>query len=826
MESTFDPESYTLTAPDASILPETSWPVLSNGLLAVVPCLSRDDDSGLDFSRCVLGSSTGTVSDLCNFARVRVSVGDGVDVTQPVSGVPVTLDMKRGVLSSTFVSSTPVPGSGTVAVTHEIRALMHLPGFALHTVTVAVEDDDPGTQDMTQGRKVQFVHEVEDVSSQNVDSRKFTGESVTAEDGRTVFFLTCTPGNASCVSVYLVDERDSSVLGCPGHNESIDGTTGWSVLNTVSPILPIVPGTPGVPGVPERRRSKTVVHVLTACSSTRSTHPGSVDDVANTERDVNGRINTGTDPTPISRTASERRTDADDLKRKLFGIVGSGSSHSEVVRRLVESHEATWEDRWATRVTVTGTSPSVLTANRALVYAWYNLHACCSRTASCDLAGTTLASGSRVHDDLCNLMVLTFPSTTARSILNVRYAGLGEARKFANDTLGRLSTKDSMAALFPYPDVFSSNVDVKRRRQAAWTGGPAPGLAVMGTLSAAVDAWNVFRATEGDIGWLADRGYPIIRSAADLVVEGISSNATDGGAGLSLYGVVGRDTRGRALTDPVLPVFGAAASLRAACEASYALRQTPPNLKAWERAMYSFYAPQDDDGVLFPAADPSPPNVHGVFPDPLVALSEPLSSLASASVGVNAFSLLPVNVLSYTDPNAEHGTRGRFSLHDVAEVQALARVAQIAPGNVARSDASSAAFSASLTDFLTNHSDTFSGGFGNLVGNGRGKMHNDLGLSSGIVLAFLQGLAGAYVQGGYTPSGEQYSSLGVNTAVSAVLPAGWESLRIHGIGVDRKDVFLFRGGNTSSYPSSGVPGTPDNSGENMYTPWTVTSLTF
>lgn len=776
----------------------SGWPVLSNGTVAVVPCLdafssatgqySTTYSAGITASASVLGSPSGRPIDFFNFMRIRLYlVNEDGSRTQLVQralevenidnmfGVDMMMDMKTGVFAWIFMN--PEDPLSSYNVMHEVRALMHLPGVVLHTVSVYYPDQVTDTT-------FEIVHEVTEPASSRASSSTtvFSGDTIApSSGGESIFFMTALDPStgASCVSTYLpfVDGTSVNVLS-RGYNVSASKKTGWGSTRLL---------------IPSNTNSFNFA-VLTASS--------------------------------MARTPAESQRTVEMSKRRLLNLLGPSPSDSVplFIQSLHEAHAAAWAQKWAASVDVLSDTTDLTPVRRALRYAMYNVLSCCHRGLSVDLAGTTLDRGARAHDALGNLLVLFGPSTSARGLLESRWRELASAQDVAEKTLVALDGGDSKAVLFPYDEVYGvdPNDDTEQfgAGDALWQGGGATssGIAVMGTLGAAIDAWNAFRAGGGDLSWLAERGFPIIRAAADLVAQGLVIYYEDDDLYL-LPNVVGIDTARMSTTNPVLVVVASVAVLRAACEAAYALGNAPSNLKTWENLRYSLSVSILSNGVqsqvtLAPSSTESGDDASTLrlaIPEPLVALLEPYVSLGSVAISsvFDPSDALDTNIWFWSDPTHRASTPapGQAAFGDLVIAQALARASQKDPSR-------SSDFLAALESILETHTDAFSGGFGNFRANSSTStaQYNDLGLSAQLLTVFVQGLAGAFVQGGYTPAQDVYATLGVSVAASAVLPTDWERLLVSGIGHEQVDAVLLNGGlNPSSDPSSFIP-------------WTVNSL--
>lgn len=807
--------SWTSYLPYGSVAPSAAkFPVMTNGSVAVVPSVdtSTPKSAGIDTSVSVMGSASGYSRSTFQFARVRASVGIGgasgteLDQQLGISGSnSLSLNMQTGVFTLNATDS----GTGCF-VRHELRVLMQFPGMVLHTVTVTV----PASVG-SQAVDLKLLHEVR-APTDTAGNTYFSGDTIAVFVG-SQFVLSAVNDSSTCVSVYLPQTPLSSAAA---YNETATGgRKAWAVLPMSQT------STSGV-------ATTFVTHVLTGIAP------------------VNGGYGGAT-----SITAA--------LKRRLLGILASSATPTLVAQSLIAGHVSAWAARWVTYIDIpTGASSSILWA---LKYAFYNLHSCVRHSgppAFVDLAGTTLGSAARGDDFLVNALLFVSPGA-AKAILEERWRILPIARQIA---LG-----DGLeGSRFPYArepsslddeevetdDSYSGQNNQAAWNQAAnsvppvgngddpqngssalandggdpWLDGPSAAsvwqttpvaIRVYGTLMAAVDAWNYFRASK-DVDWLADRGWVILKAAADLVCSMaapltqattptiLSQTPTIPLSGSTCVGVVGMDVSRLPATNPAAVVAAAVAVLRGTVEASYALGYTSPQVSLWNAVRYGLtLATVTASGVPIVASDATTNGLGPLaIPEPLVALMEPLASLSASLTNTTAF---VNNVTYWTNPMNRLANAGSnaspkdVAIGDLVSLQAIARLSQ-------STTSYASTFSSSLDAVISSHVDL--SGFGNIrPAGGPTAAANDLGLSALFVMAFLQGLGGGTVSGGYTSGQLTYAPLGISTSASAVLPSGWERLVFYGIGPQQIDAVLLNG-------SIGASG----GGAGMFVPWSVNTF--
>lgn len=820
------------SAPPAA--PE-GWPALANGQIAIVPTL--DATSGVDSLRSsvAIPPAMGYGRALPGFHSTRVRVAlmpppgspataTPTPVSQAFDGTHLSLDMYRAALSV---------GCGTaVAVGHELRVLMQLPGCTLHTITVVVPAGlaPPGV-----GATLRVQHEMRAPQSaprsREVEKNKktaFAGESLSTAAG-SFFALTGTAESAcvgedgqeiaaevACAATYLVECTNSASVGlalpAPAYSE-------------------------------QRGRRAVATFYVSAAPSPTTSSPTTL------RFHVLTSVATSLDSAAAGAGPSALRT----LLAAASTAAASGPAAAAVASSLIAAHEAAWAKRWNTFVDVSGADNRV---RWALMYAAYNLHACTRPLGpAVDLAGTSLAGGRA--DDFVGTLMTLFAHESARAALEARWASIEVAAKTLAADAGLPGARFPYAGELDgdeYGDGDEDEASLQAQDEAsataaaqgyasAWSASAA-GLPVRlhATSMAAVSAWNYFRVTQ-DGEWLAKRGYPILKAAADLLsAYCVLPDPVGSPNAYRLPATVGVDVQRPPNTDPAYEVAAVVAAMRGAIEAAYQLGFAPP--QAWSAVRYGLALPTVPGSPLVLASDgggPTPigyPAVAGsvaaqsalpagsgplAIAEPLLVFAEPVASLADA-LALNP-GALPTN-LAYWSSAAQRSSSAAFAasppltlaIGDLVVLNATAQAAQLG-GSVGVAQAAS--FQTQLDSILDRHSDLgpaqlggSGGGWGNLrPDGGPAAAPNDLGLSSLVLLSFVQGLAGALIQGGITQAQFVYSSLGINTATTSCLPTGWASITVHGLGPARVDVVLLN--NLGGDGGAGA----------SYTSWSVSALT-
>jgi hypothetical protein len=347
----------------------------------------------------------------------------------------------------------------------------------------------------------------------------------------------------------------------------------------------------------------------------------------------------------------------------------------------------------------------------------------------------------------------------------------------------------------------------------------------------AMGSWNYFLATQ-DQEWLVGKGYSILSAVADMLVSAaevtevpVPSGRTELRATFGAEAVL--DLDGEPVTDGVLTVHFGRLALRAAIEATYALRY--PTKRSWQR----LYAALRVDLAEVPAPGtsrgkvylPRPhaafaPGVGGAAPrllDSLVVLTQHwadqfgsvpqdgetlaeadryfagLLSNFDSSVGANVLTRVAVRAQSErADPSKTAGFNGvpggvdatfELLLSAVRSMRADVWGAPADPGGAVPAPAQPSGAPASgapasgapssgapprtpLLDPAPRQSAS-------------ALPDDDPGLCAQVLLLFISSFAGVRVEGGFSPSGTTYRPLGLRASTATSnFPRAWKSVRL------------------------------------------------
>jgi hypothetical protein len=309
----------------------------------------------------------------------------------------------------------------------------------------------------------------------------------------------------------------------------------------------------------------------------------------------------------------------------------------------------------------------------------------------------------------------------------------------------------------------------------------------------AIGAWKYFLANQ-DQEWLVSRGYSILSGVADMLASAAEvSYPPPDAAGVvqpsATFGTV-LDLAGDSVPDGAFTVHTAKQALRAAIEASRALRY--PTRNAWIRAhdaialpLLAIPAPEAASGT---AAVPLPFLGYSDAADRTPSLLDPLVVLTQHWADPYG----PVPMDSLTLRAAERHFHERLAPEDVdiganlltrAAVRSQAdrhRDPAVDPDVVARTNAT---FDLLLHALRTQRVDVW-GGPARPVPPGRpapdpALPDDDPGLAAQVLLVFITAFAGLRVEGGFTVTGTTYQPLGIRaSAAGACLPTAWSAVRV------------------------------------------------
>jgi hypothetical protein len=756
--------AWMFAAPTAAAAAATSGigPTLANGKVAFVPVITPS--AGLDSLGSVVAVDAGYEQVAAGFhhARFRLHAPSATGAVWTPSAL--SFDMRHGTLEAehTVLPSGAAPGAAPLRVRHVAMACRHLPGFAMHTLTVSRSGTvDPGVP-------VVLFHELSAFGHSEARQSSLVGAEF------------------DCSTVHGADDSSQTILT----GRAKDACSGRAVHAACSYLLP----TDG---------SVRCLGLGTSCSSSSGTAHCKLL-LQQLPATLSVLVASATDA-DLGGSASA----AEELRRAVLGVLSrSGCSATAVAAE----HAAAWEALWVVAdmriAPKDGLDPTHVDAARlhatqgALRYALFNL---CSAVR----VGGAVALPRRQGGDGCGgllrqpdgvdawlLPALLLVTTGAASgALDARHAALPAATRAATGCGYRGAAFD-----------FEGGSGGDGGGAPALWGAAAP-LHVFNTALVGVNAWNRYRLTQ-DRDWLMDKGFPLLRAVADFVASAAAPVAP------------GRYTLPRTLTlgcnagvetDNALTVHAVRTALQYACEASYELGLLPR--AAWRSVRAGLTLPilppaqaSGYSDVLRTHADATGPRADG---EPLDVLM-PLSPLLAASFFTQASGRGQGSLTRNLDYHAAEQTAG-LPVNQALLACLQARAAQQDPVRVATVERILAEFLESLTELA----------WGNLV---EGDTHvNDPNLSAMLVVAVAQGLGGLTITGGVSETRFRYQAFGLRAASGAVLPPAWKSLQIAAAGgtttVNRL-LYASGGGLTP-----GAVGPLNAMPPSMVSPWSLNALT-
>jgi hypothetical protein len=618
MAIVFDGQWTLSLSPDATEIDDADGPLISNGKLGLVPCTGAGG-AGLDTTRSSValgGKLYGESLEAFHFCALRMAAPDPAETEHTL--LAMSLNMATGTYVASHLVSRRADGAVLAAVTHEVRALQHLPNFALHTVALTL----PPAQ---QASGFPVFHEVRAASQTLLLDPEFGSAvlhapgSVYGGSAETVYMLTGRVSapraerTAHYACCYLFEEPElAENLGFNVHRRTAGGA-GSAAYNKL-----LFRGPAGSSGI-----RTTVFHVLSGVMT-------DADEVA----------------------------PADVLRRVILGQASRCLSQADAAAQLVARHNAAWAALWLTDVTVDAksglTDPEAGQLHRvlrALRYALYNLLACMRAGSVLDLEGG-VSSGTA--DAWLLPAAVLLRNDVALSALDARYACMEQAAR--------------SAASYGYRGLkfaFQGDDD-------AYWDADAP-LRVFNTAMVAINAWNYYRVSQ-DRDWLRERGYALLKGIADMIV----SAATPDAANVAAYHIVGalgfQDGDGPA-TDNSLTVASAVLALRSAIEASYEMGVYPK--PAWLAVRYGLAVPMSELYVV--RRDATPADGNGLACEPLLTLGPMLREAAfSTDTGRPLNVVLTRNVARWAPDSDADGT----AVPLIIAAQAYAQLAQYTPARV------------------------------------------------------------------------------------------------------------------------------------------------
>lgn len=324
-------------------------------------------------------------------------------------------------------------------------------------------------------------------------------------------------------------------------------------------------------------------------------------------------------------------------------------------------------------------------------------------------------------------------------------------------------------------------------------------------------AWQYFLSTQ-DQEWLASKGYSILSSVADMLVSAATVTEVVRASGRTeLEATFGEgavlDLDGEAVTDGVLTVHFGRLAVRAAIEASYALRY--PTKRAWQRLyealrtkLMEIPVPSASRGKVYvpkPHADfvTAAPVPHPAPAVPQVPAVPPPGSLSFPPRLLDSLLVLTQHWADQFGPAPTDGetlaeaeryfaglqtpTESAISANVFTRVGVRAQSERAKPSGTSAGTAAGAGgggvestFDLFLTAVKNARADVWGA-----PSSPANATDDDVGLSAQILLLFVTSFAGVRVEGGFSPSGTTYRPLGLRaSAATSNFPKSWKSVRV------------------------------------------------
>jgi hypothetical protein len=486
-------------------------------------------------------------------------------------------------------------------------------------------------------------------------------------------------------------------------------------------------------------------------------------------------------------TSADAADPEQEVQRLLLNVLARASASASASPSLDLGaavrldHVNAWMGMWKSNLTIEpkgnlsqADQEKTAKIRRAVRIALYNIYSCTRPGATTDLNPANVSvvdrDGSVTYDgDLFFMPALLFLNPSlAKNILVQRFKTILSAQELA-------ASQGANGAKFPY------GTDVLGYPNSLYWDVAAP-VAVFNTPLIAISAWNFYR-TAKDFDWLNTVGHPILRNIADYIVS-IAVPVDKCGT----YEFTIRNASalsGRAGDDNVFTNYLCALALKCAIEASYELNV--PARETWSRVYSGMRVPYMY--VPGPPQNPTPPQQPQLqilkfdaaftatttlkIAEPTILLTPYFDSLyyllddTRGPLTADAMATFYQGLIEPTYTNHPYNV--------IPAAIVAARAAQVLP--LPEAQARMEAFESSILDFIDSNSD---GTWGNLIrpGQAAANYHNDILLSSALIVAILTGPLGFRIQGGVTETRFYYQDMSVHNDDTALLPSSWERVRI------------------------------------------------
>jgi hypothetical protein len=773
--------------------PTVACPILSNGVIGILPTLASGSDAGLDSGRTTAESTEGSecrTEEAFHFLRLRFGVDDVSEAPNVYSTEEVRFDMQRAVLHATqTVSTASLDGGISVplcTVSHSVRALRHLPLFALHSVSVTVPIE-------RQGRHMRLEHIIRSPTPRTTSgtmtmSTAFEGSLFQHDDTRSTFVISASHGDSTQhASVYLFD--NDQIVSCDGIRDVADATSD------VGAVRMHVVSTP----------AKFTIHIL-SCIGFFSARE-------NAAREA------------LLGVMARCRMGKDDA-----GIAG-----------LVSRHEAAWDDIWLSRVDIEpkrglGDIEQEIFDSElfALRHSMYTLHA---SNGVVDFSGTASAGASDIHVR----PLLTLFRTSLRP--PIRNAGLAKRRASQMGLEGAyfgVAWGEISRALTRPGGGYDLTLGGWLKGQQT---GVNRGLNLFGSAILAVNLWEYFRITM-DRYWLRDEGFPTMSLVADM----LCSAAVSYDVGTTypyhikyrLPGTTGFDSTRAPATDQILNVASARSALHAAIEASVEIDRyigivtdtANVSVKRWIDVLNGLsgpiHVPPEDPTIRVAMQDADvdvPPNNTREIVDLLYPLYTPSlrGFVFETMMTESETDKILANTMNFWQPRLQQDSEELLATLPDHEFRVRKRRrAQNCIAIMHSAARSAQSTEPSAVNIFQDNMRTFLEEFGNVWGAPRlvdtheALDHSDIDLSAALLLAITQGLVGLSVNVSVADTDLYLSDMDITVASSSVLPPTWKQVVLRGVGNSRRDYTVW---NRILFPT----GASNPTGADL-SPWSVESI--
>ena len=750
-----------------------SAPQLSNGGIVVVPVLSPE--TGLDSSRSVV--YTGPVHHVDAFHFLRFWVVGDQDMNAPllltrsaqalVAG-GWSMDLRRGVHRMQLDVASIVLGLQPLCrVTHFVRALRHLPSFALHTMDVSRSLGCP--------RNLKIVHEVRGPSGS-----RFEGSLYTASRANGRFVLSGLATSKSGSGRKYHRSSSSSYACCYLVNDAAVACEGLS--NATQPADSV---------------GRVVIRLLE-----------NVDDA---------RIHVFS-----CSMAGDGAREALLGQMRRLGLLSQSGTDEAAATSLVERHETAWIDLWAAVIDIEpkeeGLTPDEMTRFEGdrftLRHAMHNLLAVSRTGGIIDLSGASAAGAGEAHLHPA-LILFRHQASFSRHYAD----GLADARRVSTglglegayfpaewDTVSRRLTPDGGFLLV---DGYESSSLLC-------------GLRLFGSAMVVINLWDLYRVTQ-DLEWLRCEALPIMTAVSDMLCSAAVAYEIQPTypyyVKYRLVGVTGIDGD-QIATDQVLNVASVLAALRSTLQACRTIGVVP--LAKWNDVSIGLELPKRSANIvgldLDSSSSSSPPQIRSLLDvlHPLYSSSMrgPTYGAASLSVTYNLAFWYP-NLITDAQPLLDalpleelRCLKRHRALNALSRAHGLAVASQETPNSIT-------AFESAMRDFFTEFRDEWGAVRLDISPQGDSRLkHADMDLTASLLLTVAQGLAGLAIFGAATDTRLYSSEMGISAASSCVMPPTWARMTIGGVGRGRRGFLTV---NRILFPSSGIP-------YSHISPWSVDAL--